>query len=140
MFKRLPTILTLCAVIGFDQAAKWAAQHLLPSEGVLLFPGWFHLELFRNPGIAFGILVPPLLLTLGSLAVGLGFTAWGLQKNSIPTILIGAGGISNAIDRLLLGVTIDYMRIGPWSLINLADVAIFVGLALFLVKPKIRPN
>lgn len=140
MSKRLPTILIFFAVIGFDQAAKWAAQHLLPGEGVLLFPGWFHLELFRNPGIAFGILVPPLLLTIGSLVTGLGFTGWGLQKNSIPTILIGAGGISNAIDRLFLGVTIDYLRLGPWSLVNLADMAIFLGLALFLIRPKIQLN
>lgn len=123
----LPVVL-----VGIDQALKWYAQHLLPPQGVFLVPGLLGVELFRNPGIAFGIPVPGPVLTLGSLALAVGFGTVGVRRNSLGALLVAAGGLSNAFDRIVLGVTVDYVRLGPWSLVNLADGLIVAGLALFL--------
>ena len=48
------------------------------------------------------------------------------------SILI-AGALSNLIDRMLYGVTIDYIRIFT-SIFNLADLAIVLGAVLLLKK------
>lgn len=120
------------ALVAVDQAFKWYSQHLLPPQGVFLVPGLLGLEPFQNPGIAFGIPVPGLVLTLGSLALALGFGAVGLRRRNLGALLVAAGGLSNAFDRIVFGVTFDYVRLGPWSLVNLADGMIVAGLALFL--------
>ncbi|TAK05197.1 signal peptidase II [Patescibacteria group bacterium] len=126
-------------LIGVDQALKWYSQHLLPSQGVFLVPGLLGFEPFQNPGIAFGIPVPGLVLTLGSLALALGFGALGVRRGNLGALLVAAGGLSNAIDRVFFGVTFDYIRIGPWSLVNLADGMIVAGLLLFLLRPTSEP-
>ncbi len=126
----LPVVLIIV-----DQLLKWYSQHLLPSQGVFLVPGLLGLELFRNPGIAFGIPVPGLVLTLGTLALAAGFGILGIRRANLGALLVAAGGLSNAVDRIFFGVTIDYLRVGPWSLVNLADAMIVVGLLLFLARP-----
>lgn len=119
-------------LIGVDQALKWYSQHFLPRQGVFLVPGLLGFEPFQNAGIAFGIPVPALMLTLGSLALAIGFGILGVRRANPGALLVAAGGLSNAIDRIFFGVTFDYLRIGPWSLVNLADGMIVAGLALFL--------
>ena len=56
----------------------------------------------------------------------------------VPSALIIGGGLSNLVDRIInQGAVIDFMNIGVGSLrtgiFNLADVAIFVGMFMFLV-------
>lgn len=132
---RFRLFLKFALVLAADQAVKWAILHLLPAEGVFLVPQLLGLEKFLNPGIAFSIPFPGLISTILTVSLGVAFTFWGLWKQQLPAILIGAGGVSNAIDRALLGVTVDYLKIGPWSYLNLADLAIVAGLAFFLFRP-----
>ncbi|MEK7073657.1 MAG: signal peptidase II, partial [Patescibacteria group bacterium] len=123
-----------------DQVIKWYSQHLLPIQGVFLIPGLLGLEPFINPGIAFGIPVPGVLLTVGTTALAIGFGILGVRKAHLGALLVAAGGLSNAIDRIFFGVTFDYLRVGPWSLVNLADGMIIVGLLLFLLHPTPKPT
>lgn len=117
------------AALAADQGFKWASRHLLPPQGVSLVPGLLAIEPYQNPGIAFGIPVPGIVLTVGSLLLALGFGAYAVRRGSLAAGLVAAGGLSNAIDRLSFGVTFDYLRLGPWSLVNLADGLIVAGLA-----------
>ena len=48
-------------------------------------------------------------------------------------ILILGGALSNFIDRLLFGITIDYFRILT-SVFNVADIMIVVGAGLLIVE------
>lgn len=133
----------IVGVIAADQAAKYAARHLLPREGVSLVPGWLGFELFLNPGIAFSIPFPTLLASILTIMLGVGFTMWGIRKKSTAAVFMGAGGLSNALDRIFFAVTVDYIHIGPWSYINLADLSVLFGLALFFFssrKPSPAPH
>lgn len=121
-------------LVVVDQALKWYSQHLLPRQGVFLIPNLLGFEPFQNAGIAFGIPVPGLLLTAGTAALAIGFGIIGVRRANPGALLVAAGGLSNAIDRIFFGVTFDYVRIGPWSLVNLADGMIIAGLAMFLWK------
>ena len=127
------------ALIAVDQALKWYSRHLLPSQGVFLIPDLLGFEPFQNAGIAFGIPVPGLILTLGSFALALGFGIVAVRRNQPAALLVAAGGLSNAFDRIVFGVTFDYLRLGPWSLVNLADGMIIAGLVLFLSRPLTKP-
>lgn len=124
--------------LALDQLLKWYSRHSLPPEGVFLIPGLLGLESFQNPGIAFGIAVPHLVLTLGSLLLAGGFGVWGWRRASLPALFVALGGLSNAIDRIFFGVTFDYLRIGPLSVINLADTMIAIGLFALLFQQKHR--
>ncbi len=137
--RRLTFVLPVALIVA-DQALKWYSRHSLPSQGVLLIPGLLRFEPFQNPGIAFGIPVPDLLLTLGTLALALGFGFLAWKRRDVGALFVAAGGLSNACDRILFGVTFDYLRVGPWSMVNLADAMIVAGLAIFLFRPKIRPS
>ena len=53
----------------------------------------------------------------------------------LSLILIISGALSNFIDRILIGATIDYIRIFT-GVINLADVMIVVGASLLFVTKK----
>lgn len=123
-------------VIAVDQAAKYAARHLLPLEGVSLVPGWLGFELFFNLGIAFSIPFPTLLASILTIILGVVLTSWGVWKKSTAAVFMGAGGLSNALDRIIFAATVDYIHIGPWSYINLADVSVILGLGLFLFSKK----
>ncbi len=140
MRRALLWLLPAAALLA-DQGCKWASRHLLPPQGVSLVPGLLALEPYQNPGVAFGIPVPGIVLTLGSLLLALGFGAYAARRDSLPAALVAAGGLSNAIDRLTFGVTFDYVRLGPWSLVNLADGLIVAGLArLMLFHRTIASN
>ena len=42
------------------------------------------------------------------------------------------GGIGNLADRLLLGHVVDFVDLGNWAILNLADLSIFAGFILML--------
>ncbi|MEK7084454.1 MAG: signal peptidase II [Patescibacteria group bacterium] len=119
-----------------DQILKYLAR-MNPDFTSYIIPRWLGWEYLPNPGIAFSIpfpnwlilvLTPPILLWLGIL----------LAKNigQRPMVAIGLafiidGAISNYIDRMLFGVTIDYLRVLT-GVINIADIMIAVGAAFLL--------
>ncbi len=134
-------IFLLSGVFGIvlDQVLKYTARHHPEYTYYILdrILGW---EYFENPGIAFGIPVPHTIvipLTIGIIATGL----WYAQKYThtrtqyLALTLIIAGACSNLIDRILFGITIDYMRIVT-SIINLADLMVIGGVLLLLTHTK----
>lgn len=119
-------------LLAGDQFLKWQALHAW-QEPRLAFGGWLGWQLFLNPGIAFGIPCPtwlvvaltvPIVLILGYVA------ARAIQKNSprrlLASVLIISGALSNLLDRVQYGVTVDYLRFFT-GMINLADICIVLG-------------
>lgn len=98
--------------------------------------GW---EYFENPGIAFSLPVPNLVIVLLTPLIIFGLFVWILRNPKMPNkqylslSLIIAGAISNFIDRMMLGITVDYLRIYT-SIINLADIMIVTGVIILLLK------
>ncbi len=102
------------------------------------FFGW---QPFLNPGIGFGIPVPntlTLALTLAILAFVIYLMLVGQSDVNnhwkiFALSFIFTGAISNFIDRIIHGHTIDYLLVLT-SIINIADVLIVVGFVLYLYQ------
>ncbi|MBT4277686.1 signal peptidase II [Candidatus Falkowbacteria bacterium] len=97
----------------------------------------------KNYGIAFNFRIPHILLFLLS-TITILFLLYLLQKNYrknnlggvlIITVIL-AGAISNLIDRIYLGYVIDFINIPWFSIFNLADILIVLGVG-FLLKEEL---
>lgn len=100
--------------------------------------GW---EFYANNGIAFSIPFPNLILLVFMPIIIFVLCAYYLKlknKNTLQgfaIILIILGAVSNFVDRILFGITIDYLRFFT-GVINLADIMIVLGVLLLLLKEK----
>lgn len=127
--------------ILLDQGLKYLARK---SETLIYIIdqvlGW---EYFENTGIAFGIPVPTNIvipLTFTILIAGLWYF-YHIKKDDTKIaagVLIAAGAVSNLIDRVVFGFTIDYIRILT-TIINLADILVLTGMFL-LLKKELKPK
>ncbi len=130
-------------VFGLDLLSKELLVRFLPPK-VVLIPGVLDLVRVRNPGVAFGLLAGAgqegrFLLVVLALAVALGlalaarkappFQQWALG-------LIAGGALGNAWDRFWHGSVFDFIdlhwRTYHWPAFNLADMAITLGVGLYL--------
>lgn len=131
-------ILSICSggfFILLDQLLKHFARTSPGATWYVIKP-WLGWEFFENPGIAFSLPFPNWLIVIATPLIILGLIIFWLQKKTSPGVFFGlslviSGAISNYIDRVLFGVTIDYLRLLT-SVINLADISIFLG-ALFIL-------
>jgi signal peptidase II len=113
-----------------DQILKYFAR-ANPNFSYYIWKPWLGWELFLNKGIAFSLPFPNWLMILLTPILLLLLIAWTREKprNKIfyfGVALIVSGAISNFIDRVLWGATIDYLRVLT-GVINLADCGIVVG-------------
>lgn len=146
----LRTRLSLVIALGgcffvLDQLLKFFARTHQEYTYYIIKPylGW---EFLANPGVAFSIPIPtPLLILLTPIILIIIFIAY--RETFKPSIwqLLGTAGItvgalSNLVDRILFGVTIDYVRIVT-LVINLADVLIVAGalVLIFCAKQEDKP-
>jgi len=61
---------------------------------------------------------------------------WFKKNRNLGLLLVLAGGLSNLIDRLILGYVVDwiYLPFFPYSVLNLADIYITLGAILSLIS------
>ncbi len=143
-------LVVLASCMGCDQATKRLAAFALKDvRPVTFLNNTFRLEYAENPGafLGLGSSLPDwqryALLTVVSSAILLALTAFVCLKKDLRLTdiagyaLILAGGMSNMIDRILVGVVVDFMNFGVGSLrtgiFNVADVAIMIGLGLVVI-------
>ncbi len=111
----------------------------------VLLGGQFGWELLINRGIAFGLPFPSSFVIIFTIFV-LGGLLYYLVRyfHSISLLarwawwLVFVGAVSNLIDRITYGVTVDYWRLFS-SIFNLADVLIITGFVLYFLALK-RPR
>jgi len=58
------------------------------------------------------------------------------QISNYSLILVLSGAISNLIDRLYYGCVIDFINLKVWSIFNLADIFICLGVFLLIINLK----
>lgn len=114
----------------------------LPSGTVLFAWSYFGIEALQNRNIFIWLPIAPKLLAALSIVILLGVAVamvWNYirKRHTIngALLFILFGGLSNVVDRIIYGSTIDFLKIG--ALIgNIADILILVGILLLLRKSK----
>jgi signal peptidase II len=99
----------------------------------------FHLE--KNYGIAFGVPVPGtiLMVLICAALVYLVYELIRAHARQASTLVAGLGMIltgtmSNLLDRAWPGYVIDYIDVRFFSVFNLADVLITLGVGIILLQ------
>ena len=126
-----------------DQATKEMVRASLAYGEVIPLTGFFNLVYHHNTGAAFGmfasassaLLVFSLaaMIVLGALLLRVGGDRWSAA--ALAAMLGGAAG--NVVDRLRHGAVVDWLDFHAagwhWPAFNLADSALAVGVALYLL-------
>jgi signal peptidase II len=136
------------AVVGLDQAAKWALLRHFHETGCAVHQqqvtAFLDLVLTCNRGVSFGLFngsgASSLIFALGAAAIIAVLLFWLVRvRTSFLAVAIGlivGGAIGNVIDRMRLGGVIDfiYFHAGSWywPAFNFADSAICLGVAAML--------
>ncbi len=126
-----------------DWVTKIWAEASLATDPIHVMPGFASLRLAYNRGVAFSAFedLPHWVLGVGAVVL-LGFVVWGLRAiaempvGMIALSLVVAGGLNNAVDRLLDGKVTDMISVWKWPVFNIADTAITIGVALLFFATK----
>lgn len=141
-------VLIAGGVLLFDQLTKWlVVRHLILYGRKTVIPGFLNLIHIHNPGGAFGIFAKNQGWVQGVFFIGVALAAMGLigylyhkTPSNFPWLsaglaLIFGGAAGNLIDRLRLGMVIDfidvYVNALHWPAFNVADSAITIGMGIF---------
>jgi signal peptidase II len=143
-------VLVVASTIGCDRVSKHVATALLADKPTQSFlADSVRLEYTTNTGgfLSLGADLSPLAralfftvatgVVIVVLSIGLVRSRWSFWR-SLGVALFLAGGISNWIDRALSGRVVDFLNVGiGWlrtGIFNIADVAIMLGIAIFIVS------
>jgi len=128
-------------LIGADRLLKvWAARTLVEGRSYPLWGTLLQLTRMHNAGGAFGIFPGSgiLFLVVSVLVSGvlaallfLGRPRGWLLRTGMTLVL--AGAVGNLIDRLQFGYVLDFFEVRGFSVLNLADSCITVGVAVILI-------
>jgi signal peptidase II len=142
-----PFLLAALAVVGLDLATKLLVYDTLPlgQTSRLLLGDWVRLTYIHNAGAAFGLFQGSRWFFVGvSVLSGVILCALALSgRYRDPWILaafglILGGALGNLIDRLWLGVVIDFIDVGigarRWPVFNVADMGVTVGVGLLALR------
>lgn len=139
-------LLVAALVIVLDQATKfWVLNTFVPGESVPI-TSFFNLVLVFNPGAAFSFLADHAgwqrwFFAVIALVIS-GWIVWQLRSLpprtwfSLGLGLIMGGALGNLIDRLWLGMVVDFIDLHVagwhWPAFNVADSAVCVGAVLYV--------
>jgi signal peptidase II len=153
MKRRYGIIAAVAAVVlVLDQLSKVWIQQAIPvwEKGFTVIPGFFDIVHILNRGAAFGFLnrhdidwQRPFFVFVSILAMGLIAFMARSKDDDGPFFVYGlglilGGALGNLVDRIRLGVVIDFLDfyIGDmhWPAFNVADMGICVGAGALLVS------
>jgi signal peptidase II len=142
---------TAAVVVALDQLSKWLVVRQLGGGRPLHLLGSFvQLRYTTNSGGAFSLLTgAPLFFALTAMVIagGIVYAARRAEGGALLFalgLLLG-GAVGNLLDRLLRGgvplhgEVVDFVKVGPWPVFNLADSCITIGgllLAYLLSRPE----
>ncbi len=132
-------------VVALDQLTKWWAIEAL-ADGPIDLVGSLRFNLVYNTGTAFGLGpggIGPLIAVIAVVVAGVLLASVRRMPSALgvgATGLVLGGAVGNVVDRafrsdtgLLDGAVVDFVDLGWWPVFNVADSAIVVGAALYLV-------
>ena len=124
---------------------------LVPGDAVEVVPGFLTFVMTWNYGINFGILasagsLSKTILSLLALVVSIVLLVWAARhpRDGIFAFAIGlvvGGALGNGYDRQVYGAVADFLNVtccgidNPFAF-NIADVTIFLGVAILLLRPS----
>ncbi len=131
-------------LITADRETKWmAVQAFAVNQKVDIIPNILGVTLHLNRGAIADIPIPIFVIVCVTVIVLVALVRafWNAirQKHflrSAAFTLIFAGALSNLFDRLSYGYVIDWLLLVDRSVVNLADIAIFFGVLLYLLSLK----
>lgn len=125
-----------------DQISKYLISNLMsPSQSIPIIKNLFHITYIKNTGAAFGILsnYQMFLIALSIIFIVIilfyffHMPAHDLLTRSAIAVIIG-GSFGNLVDRLFRGYVIDFIDVRFFSIFNIADIMINVGIFLLILK------
>jgi len=142
---------------SIDQASKWLMVSIVMAPPVVIpVAPFLNLTLGYNTGVSFGLLgeslrEAPWVLGIFGLIIASGMIWWAMSTSDrVEAFALGSvigGALGNIVDRWRIGAVVDFLDVyygdWHWPTFNLADVAIFVGVASLLVRsmwPRRRAN
>ena len=147
MFKKLvPWFFVVVVLFGLDRLLKY---YFIKNPSEVIGKGFLSgvdFSLAKNSGIAFGIsfnktiliiITIILILVLIKLLVQFFLERKFLEVVGLGMIIVGA--FSNLIDRLRYGFVIDYINVVWFTVFNLADSLITIGVVLLLWSTFYKP-
>lgn len=132
-------------VILADQGSKiLVAQRMSMGQSVSVLGDFFRLTFIRNAGGAFGIFLGGGWFYLAASIIAIVLIYYYFRRMSgrhvwsrISLAVILGGALGNLLDRLRFGAVTDFLDVGigrlRWPIFNLADAAVTVGVAAFVV-------
>ena len=150
----MPWLGIAAIVLLLDQITKIAITRMFEYGESHPITSFFNLVLVYNKGAAFSFLANQggwqrYFFTVLGIAAAL-FIIYLLKKHAGQRLfcwalaLILGGAIGNVIDRLMYGHVIDFLdfhvKNWHWPAFNVADSAIFIGAALFIIDELRRVN
>jgi signal peptidase II len=143
---RLVFLLTLPLYL-LDQVTKWLVVRFISTdEFIPVIPGFFNLVQVHNTGAAFGMFKNNnLFFMVLSCAALVALTVLARRgcfmdaPTRLGAALLASGVLGNLTDRILHGYVIDFLDVilpwyGHWPAFNIADSAICIAAALFLIS------
>ncbi len=142
----MPVIFLVSVLVAaLDLLIKYFVSHgMTVGQSIPVIPGILRLTYVQNRGAAFGsfsdsrwvfLMLSAVMILL--LTYFIAFKKGYARMVYISLALMLGGGIGNMVDRLALGYVIDYVDFYPikaWIWVfNLADAAICIGVAVFVV-------
>lgn len=134
----------IVAILVLDLVTKYIFDaQLADGSTIAVIPYLFNFKLVHNYGAAWGMLAGKqvflIVLTLIFLGIFIFYYIKEKNKTWLLNITFGflfAGCLGNLYDRLFLGYVRDFIQFDFWKsfpIFNFADVALTVGVVLFLV-------
>lgn len=136
------TIIVISLVIIIDQCTKYMVRiNFEQGETLPIISDILHLTYVRNLGAAFSMfenikvvtIIIPLFILLIAITALFFFYKRISRFSRISISLIIAGGMSNLIDRIILGYVTDMIDFRIFPVFNIADISVCVGCMLLIV-------
>lgn len=145
-------LILVALILGLDQLTKLMVTSSLILGVEVPVTSYFNLVFVLNPGAAFSFLADAggwqRWFFTGLTLVVVGVLLFLIRKSPqqalfcLAASLIMGGALGNLVDRLIIGAVIDFLdfHVGGWHwpAFNLADSAITVGAALFILDELLR--
>lgn len=133
-------IIIAAIIVIIDQLTKFlVTTNMAEGVGIPIIEGVFHLTFILNPGAAFGILESSRWFFVATAVLVLAVFFYyrrALMREPKPVqlgvALFAGGALGNLIDRIRIGLVIDFFDFRVWPIFNVADIAICVGVGLIL--------
>lgn len=145
-------ILTIILVI-IDQLSKYYIQStMMLGESIPVWEDIFHITYILNPGAAFGMMANQtaffIVLALAIVGAVIYFYPTIRRESRVMKLGIGlllGGAIGNLIDRVQIGMVVDFFDFRIWPIFNIADIGIVCGAGIilgvsFLTRDKSEVN